>query len=125
MAAFYNATVDLGIQSQVTAFTLSDFGSTLRPTDTGPDHAWGSHHFEMGGAVNGGTFYGTYPRIATGAGTGNGSDDTGNEGRWIPTTSVDQYAATLATWFGLPGASLATVFPNIGNFATQNLGFLS
>lgn len=125
MAAFYNATVDLGIQSQVTAFTLSDFGRTLRPTDTGTDHAWGSHHFVMGGAVNGGTFYGTYPRIATGAGTGNGSDDTGNEGRWIPTTSVDQYAATLATWFGLPGASLATVFPNIGNFATQNLGFLS
>ncbi|HJQ67706.1 MAG TPA: DUF1501 domain-containing protein [Blastocatellia bacterium] len=125
MAAFYNATVDLGIQSQVTAFTLSDFGRTLRPTDTGTDHAWGSHHFAMGGAVNGGTFYGTYPRLVTGAGTGNGSDDTGSEGRWIPTTAVDQYGATLATWFGLPAANLATVFPNIGNFATQNLGFLS
>lgn len=125
MAAFYNATVDLGIQSQATAFTLSDFGRTLRPTDTGTDHAWGGHHFVLGGAVNGGTFYGLYPRLVTGAGNGNGSDDTGNEGRWIPTTSVDQYGATLATWFGLPGAGLTTVFPNIGQFSTQNLGFLS
>lgn len=125
MAALYNATVDLGIQSQVTSFTLSDFGRTLRPTDTGTDHAWGNHHFVMGGAVNGGTFYGLYPRLVTGAGSGNGSDDSGSEGRWIPTTAVDQYGATLATWFGLSGANMATVFPNIGQFATQNLGFLS
>jgi uncharacterized protein (DUF1501 family) len=119
MRAFYDATVELGISTQVTTFTLSDFGRTLKPTDTGSDHAWGNHQLIMGGSVVGGNFYGTFPRLALSAG-----DDTGNEGRWIPTTALDQYGATLATWFGLSGSDLATVFPNIGRFTTSNLGFL-
>ena len=73
----------------------------------------------MGGSVKGADFYGTYPNLALG-----GPDDGSTEGRWIPTTSVDQYGATLAQWFGLGSADLATVFPNLGRFAMSNLGFL-
>jgi uncharacterized protein (DUF1501 family) len=121
MRAFYDATVELGIASSVTTFTLSDFGRTFKPAaGGGTDHGWGNHHFIMGGAVQGGRFYGTFPTLAI-----DGPDDTGGEGRWIPTTSVDQYAATLATWYGLSPTDLPTVFPNLGRFATNNLGFLS
>jgi uncharacterized protein (DUF1501 family) len=120
MGAFHEATVELGIAPQVTSFTLSDFGRTFLPTSGGgTDHAWGSHHFVMGGSVKGGDFYGTYPTLAL-----NGPDDASNEGRWVPTTSVDQYGASLARWFGLDSGSVSTVFPNIGSFATSNLGFL-
>jgi uncharacterized protein (DUF1501 family) len=125
--AFYNATVELGVQNNVTAFTLSDFGRTLQPAGSGAsvgsDHAWGSQHLILGGAVNGQRFYGTYPTLALG-----GPDDTDGgsspRGRWIPTTSVEQYAATLANWYGLSTSDFPAVFPLIGRFATPNLGFM-
>jgi len=130
MRAFYDATVELGVANNVTTFTLSDFGRTLQPAGSGAavvgsDHAWGNHHFIMGGSVVGGRFYGTYPTLALG-----GPDDTDNpgsnaRGRWIPTTSVEQYAATLATWYGLAPVDLSAVFPLIGRFASPTLPFLT
>lgn len=120
MSAFYNATVEMGVQSNVTAFTMSDFARTFQPnSNNGSDHAWGSHHIVFGGAVKGGQMYGTFPTLALG-----GPDDSGSNGRWVPSTGSVQYAATLASWFGVPPSALATVFPNIGNFATTNLGFV-
>jgi uncharacterized protein (DUF1501 family) len=119
MRAFYNAMGAIGMQDAVTTFTLSDFGRTLRVNDGGSDHAWGNHQFVMGGAVRGGT-YGSFPNLAL-----SGPDDADRDGRWIPTTSVDQYAATLARWFGVPAADLAAVVPNIGRFPTADLGFLA
>ena len=119
LSAFEAATVELGVDSQVTTFTSSDFGRTLPSNGEGSDHGWGSHHLVMGGAVSGGDLYGTFPTLAV-----NGPDDTG-EGRWIPTTSVDEYAATLATWFGVSASDLSTVLPNIGRFAKPNLGFMA
>jgi uncharacterized protein (DUF1501 family) len=118
--AFYDATVELGAVDFVTTFTLSDFGRTFLPASGGgSDHAWGSHHFVLGGSVKGGDFYGTFPNLAL-----KGPDDSSNEGRWIPTTSIDQYGATLAQWFGLDSRSLPSVFPNIGRFSPAHLGFL-
>ncbi|MGI9066090.1 MAG: DUF1501 domain-containing protein [Pyrinomonadaceae bacterium] len=127
MKAFYDATVELGIQNKVTTFTLSDFGRTFQPAGSGAqvgsDHAWGNHHIVMGGLVAGNTIYGTYPTLRLG-----GPDDTDGgsspRGRWIPTTSVEQYAATLATWYGLSTSDLPAVFPLIGRFPTANLGFI-
>jgi uncharacterized protein (DUF1501 family) len=117
--AFYNATVELGVQNQVTAFTASDFSRTYNTNGDGADHGWGSHHMVMGGAVNGGDIYGKMPSQVIG-----GPDDTGR-GRWIPSTSVDQYSATLASWFGVSQSNLPVVLPNIGRFATSNLGFMA
>lgn len=114
--AFYNATVELGVASQVTTFTASDFGRTYPTNGSGSDHGWGSHQFVLGGAVQGGRLFGTFPTLAV-----NGPDDTG-QGRWIPTTSVDEFSATLATWFGVSASDLSTVLPNIGRFAHPNLG---
>ena len=120
LKAFYDATVALGVASQVTTFTLSDFGRTLQPASGGgTDHAWGSHHFVIGGAVQGGRIYGRYPQLVAG-----GPDDAENEGRWLPYYSVDQYGATLARWFGVADADLVTVFPNLGNFASSDIGFM-
>jgi len=120
LKAFHDATVALGVESQVTTFTLSDFGRTFQPASGGgTDHAWGNHHFVMGGAVKGGDLYGHYPSLALG-----GPDDAENEGRWIPTTSVDQYGATLARWFGLSAQQVASVFPALAKFATADVGFL-
>ena len=120
MAAFYQATQELGVANQVTTFTLSEFSRTFQPgSNGGTDHAWGGHQLMMGGAVKGNALYGTYPTLALG-----GPDDTGNNGRWIPSTSVDQYAATLASWFGVANTDLPAIFPNLANFTTSNLGFL-
>lgn len=118
MKAFYDATVGMGISDRVTAFTASDFGRTLQVNGDGSDHGWGATHMVVGGAVNGRKFYGTAPVLAN-----NGPDDVG-QGRLVPTTSVDQYAATLASWFGVADGDLSTVLPNIGNYTTKNLGFV-
>lgn len=119
MRAFYDTTVELGIADKVTAFTASDFGRTLLANTSGSDHGWGSNHFAVGGAVRGRQIYGVPPVIAD-----NGPDDVG-QGRLIPTIGVDQYAATLANWFGVTGQTdLRTVLPNIGNYTTQNIGFI-
>ena len=129
ISAFYAATVELGIQNNVTTFTMSDFGRTFQPAGTGinqvgTDHAWGNHQLIVGGSVLGHTFYGTYPTLRLG-----GPDDTDGggspRGRWIPTTSVEQYAATLATWYGLSTTDLPAVFPLIGRFPSANLGFMA
>jgi len=118
MKSFYDATVELGVANQVTTFTASDFGRTYTPNASGTDHGWGNHQLVMGGAVQGGDIYGRMPSLVV-----NGPDDTGR-GRWIPTTSVDEYNATLATWFGVSAGNLSTVLPNIGRFAKPNLGFM-
>ncbi len=119
LAAFYNATGELGVADRVTSFTMSDFGRSLQPSGSGCDHGWGSHHLILGGAVQGGKMYGTFPTLALG-----GPDDSGTRGTLIPTTSTDQYGATLAAWLGVPANQLGTVFPNLQEFANQNLGFL-
>jgi len=119
MSAFYNATAEMGVANQVTTFTESDFGRTLQPSGTGSDHGWGSHYLVMGGAVKGGNLYGQFPSMALG-----GPDDSGNRGAMIPSTSLDQYGATLARWFGLNDTDLATAFPNLSKFGNSNLGFL-
>jgi uncharacterized protein (DUF1501 family) len=119
LAAFYNATQEMGIADRVTSFTLSDFGRTLQPSGTGTDHGWASHHLVLGGAVQGGALYGTFPSMALG-----GPDDSGSRGAMIPTTSLDQYGGTMAAWLGVPAASLASVFPNIANFPAPTLAFM-
>ena len=120
VAAFYAATEELAVAQNVTTFTESDFSRTFQPTTTdGSDHAWGSHHLVVGGAVAGGQIYGAFPTFALG-----GPNDTDTRGRWIPTTAIDQYGATLASWFGIPDTALPTVFPNFANFASKKLGFL-
>ena len=131
IAAFYDATAEIGLADQVTTFTLSDFGRTLQPAGTGAgtvgtDHAWGNHHFVVGGAVRGGDFYGSagpngtvFPVLQL-----SGPSDTDNRGRWIPTVAVEQYAATLASWYGVAASDLPLVFPNIGRFETADLGFM-
>jgi uncharacterized protein (DUF1501 family) len=116
--AFHAATIELGVADNVTTFTASDFGRTLSSNSDGSDHGWGSHHFVMGGAVKGGRFYGTAPRVSI------ESDDQVGQGRLLPTTGVDQFGATLAQWFGCAASDLPGILPNIGNFQTNNLGFL-
>lgn len=120
LSAFYDATIELGLENNVTTFTESDFNRTFGPNgNNGTDHAWGGHHFVMGGAVSGGRMYGTYPNLAI-----EGPDDVGNRGLWLPTTSVEQYGATMASWFGINSAQLDSVFPNLVNFTTRNLAFM-
>ncbi|MEH3100163.1 DUF1501 domain-containing protein [Sphingomonas adhaesiva] len=120
MRAFHDTTVQLGVSEQVTTFTASEFGRTLTSNGDGSDHGWGSMHFAMGGAVKGGRSYGIAPTVGI-----NTNDDVG-QGRLIPTTSVDQYAASLASWFGVSASDMRTVLPNIGNYdaSSWNLGFV-
>lgn len=123
MKAFYDTTVTLGVQNSVTTFTISDFGRTFQPAGSGSavgsDHGWGNHQLVMGGAVRGGDFYGRFPTLAL-----SGPDDADSRGRWIPSTSVEQYAATLGTWYGLLSSDLPLVFPLISRFPSSNLGFM-
>ena len=120
LAAFYNAMVELGTLNNVVAFTESEFGRTLQPNTTGgTDHAWGSHHLVLGGPLKAADIYGTFPRLLL-----RGPDDANGRGAWVPTTSLDQYGATLASWFGVPDASMNTVFPNLPKFSVRNLGFV-
>jgi uncharacterized protein (DUF1501 family) len=118
LSAFQSALTELGVWQQVTTFTASDFGRTLTSNGDGSDHGWGSHHFIMGGAVQGGRFYGQLPQVAV-----NGPDDVG-QGRLLPTTSVDQLAATLAGWMGVSAGDLPLVVPNIGNYSVRDLGLI-
>ena len=118
IAAFYDATVELNVAEAVTTFTQSDFGRTLTSNGDGTDHAWGGNQLVVGDSVRGRDFYGTYPLLQI-----DGPDDVGG-GRMIPTTSADQFAATLAAWFGVPDVDLDIVAPHIGNFAQRDLGFM-
>jgi uncharacterized protein (DUF1501 family) len=133
--AFYDEMGLLGLSDKVTAFTMSDFARTFNPAGTGSgvvgtDHAWGNHHFVIGGALTGADFFGMngangtpFPTLVL-----NGPDDSDNgttaRGRWVPATSVEQYAATLAKWYGVQPVDMPFVFPNISNFPTTDLGFL-
>jgi len=137
MRAFYDEMGSQGLQDKVTQFTLSDFGRTMNPAGSGSgvgsDHAWGNHMLVLGGAVMGGNIYGSTRPDGTGSIfptlTLGGPDDidtgTNPRGRWLPTTGVEQYAATLGRWFGLTEADLPVIFPNIGNFPVTNLGFMN
>lgn len=119
LKSFRDAMLEIGMQNSVTLFTNSDFGRTLSSNGDGSDHAWGNHHLILGGAVQGAKYYGQMPSLALG-----GADDFG-AGRIVPTSSTDQYAATLASWFGIPDAGLDAIFPNLTRFGARNLGFLS
>lgn len=121
LAAFDTAVGTLGEQANVTTFTQSDFSRTFQPNgNAGTDHAWGSHHLILGGAVQGGKIYGTFPTLAL-----TGPDDSGDRGNWVPTTSTDQYGAELAKWFGVTAqADLDYVFPNLKSFNYTGPGFL-
>jgi uncharacterized protein (DUF1501 family) len=121
MNALYSACSFMGVATNVTQFTASDFSRTF-PVNTGQgtDHGWGNHHVIVGGAVQGQKLYGTYPNLTVGT---SGPDDT-STGRWIPSTSVDQYSATLAKWFGVSAGNMSSVFPYLGRFATPDLGFM-
>ena len=115
---FYRTTESLGVADRVTTFTASDFGRTLIPNGNGSDHGWGGHHFIIGGAVNGGRFFGTAPSIST------STNDQVGRGRLLPTTSVDEYSSTLARWFGVAESELSSIAPNIGRFDNPDLGFM-
>jgi uncharacterized protein (DUF1501 family) len=132
MTAFYNATVELGVADKVTAFTASDFGRTLSSNGDGSDHGWGSHHLVVGGAVKGKAFYGSPPPVSVGNTAAAEDQWHVGQGRLLPSTSVDQYAATLAKWFGVADSEMAEVLSNITHFGTAagrpdypvDLGFL-
>src|SRR5579863_7288413 len=120
ITAFHGAMADIGAGTSVTSFTLSDFSRNFLPnTGGGTDHAWGSHPLVIGGAVKGGVLYGAMPTLEL-----SGPDDASDLGRWIPTIAVDQFAATLATWFGADATALATVLPNLSAFSQSALGFI-
>ena len=131
LKAFYDETVAQGIANQVTTFTMSDFNRTFNPAGSGSgvgsDHAWGGHHFILGGSVRGGDFYGRptangtfFPTLVN-----TGPDDADTRGRFIPSTSVEQYAATISRWFGLQESDMTIAFPNAANFPTMDLGFMN
>ncbi len=120
LAAFDQAMGLLSVQNDVTTFTESDFGRTFQPNgNAGTDHGWGNHALVMGGAVNGGNLYGTFPTLDL-----SGADDSGSRGTWVPSTSADQYGGSLAKWFGLAQTDLDYVFPNLRNFKYQTPAFI-
>jgi uncharacterized protein (DUF1501 family) len=121
MKAFYDYTVAAGISNDVVQLTMSDFNRTfIGNAAAGVDHAWGGHQIVVGGSVKGGAMYGTFPDLIKG-----GTMDSGNNGAWIPGIGVDQVGGTLGKWFGMPGSDISQVFPNLGNFATPDLGFMA
>ena len=121
MRAFYDYTVAAGVANDVTQVTMSDFNRTfIGNANAGVDHAWGGHALVVGGTVKGGAMYGTFPDLLRG-----GTMDSGNNGAWIPQTSVDQVGATLGKWLGMPGTDINLVFPNLANFSTPDLGFMN
>lgn len=126
VAAFDSAMTNLGLADKVTLFTQSDFGRTFQPNNSsGTDHAWGNHHLVIGGAVKGGAAYGTYPELTLGGVNDVGMASWEQQGRWIPSSSVDQYAATLLNWFGASGSQLDATLPNLANFSSaRSLGFV-
>jgi len=121
LKTFTDAMALLGVERNVTTFTMSDFGRTFKPASgAGTDHGYGNYAFVLGGSVKGGDFYGHVPVAALA-----GPDDIGDDGRWIPTTSMEQYGATLSGWFGLDSASIDYAFPNLHAFAQSDLGFMA
>ena len=124
--AFHAALSAWGLASQVTTFTLSDFGRTLQPSGSGTDHGWGNHHLVMGGAVNGGMIYGQFPLMTNYASFNARADDYADtRGTMLPTTSLAQYGATLARWFGATETQLDAIFPPLPTFTTRDLGFMA
>lgn len=120
MSAFYDATLEMQVERQVVTFTESEFGRTLQPSSgAGTDHAWGSHHLVLGGAVKSADVHGEFPLLAL-----QGPEDVTGRGVWVPSISLDQYGATLASWFGVADDSLTRVFPNLSNFSPRKLGFV-
>ncbi len=120
MRAFYESTLEMGVEQQVVTFTESEFGRTLQPSSgAGTDHAWGSHHLVMGGAIRAADIYGEFPLLAL-----QGPEDVTGRGVWLPSMSLDQYGATLASWFGVAENALTKVFPNLANFTPRRLTFL-
>ena len=119
MSYFYDVTTELGVQNNVTSFTSSEFGRTLTSNGDGTDHAWGNHQLVMGGAVRGGDIYGQVPSLEI-----DGPDDANNDGRIIPTTSVEQYMASPLRWFGLTDSELNSVMPNLSAFNVNAVDFM-
>ncbi len=125
LACFNTAMKNLGLGGAVTSFTQSDFGRTFLPNNNqGTDHGWGNHHLVMGGAVRGAATYGVYPDLTLGGQNDVGVEAWESQGRWLPSTSVDQYAATLLSWFGATDDQLTQILPNWSNYPTHKLGFL-
>jgi uncharacterized protein (DUF1501 family) len=120
ISSFLSALQEIGMSDSVLSFTTSDFNRTLQQNGTGgSDHAWGGHQFVFGTALKSADMYGTFPNLAI-----NGPDDFLGNGAWVPTTPVDTYGATLASWMGVPDSALTGLFPNLANFKTQKLGFV-
>ncbi len=132
ISRFYEATVELGVSDKVTTFTASDFGRTLTSNGNGSDHGWGSHHFLVGGAVKGARFYGEAPPVSASDSKDPQDQWHVGQGRLLPRTSTDQFAATLGRWFGVDESELARILPNLRNFGKSagrldyptDLGFL-
>ncbi len=122
--ALYDATAapELNVANNVTTFTAADFGRTFKSNGLGTDHAWGNNHIVAGGAVSGGKLYGSFPVFQLGGPSD--TDGSNPTGRWIPTTSVDEYSATLAKWFGVSDSALDIILPNLSRFSGRNLGIM-
>jgi uncharacterized protein (DUF1501 family) len=120
LSAFHKTTVELGVENSVTTFTASEFGRSYTANDDGTDHAWAGHNLVMGGAVKGGQIHGKLLDL-----TVDGADDANDTGRFIPKYGIDQYGATLAKWMGMTDSDMNDIFPNLSNFDTNDLGFMT